>query len=159
MSNMIVSDINSFPTNTWLTGREYMMIMDNINSYTIYDNLGVSANGTPLQPHFIYTEPKECIFFLKCSSLTGRNSFAFPQETGLEKKYVWKKMGFTTDIPIEAPLVRYVTASCYKKGDKKVKSNGLFKMHACIRLYYKDGKYEQIGDYVLVHIRKFGDRS
>lgn len=154
-----MSDKCNLNSRGWFSGKDYLMMMDNIGAYKIYDNLGVSASGTPLQPRFIYTNPKECIYFLKCNSLTGRTSFAFPQENGFKKKYVWKKMGFTTDIPIEAPLVRYVTASCYKKGDKKVKSNGLFKMHAVIRLYYKDGKYEQIGDYVLVHIRNFSCKT
>lgn len=88
-----------------------------MNKYEIYDDLGLGSNNVPNQPLFIYLKPRECVYFLKCSSICGKGSFGFPRVPGLKKTYEWKKMSFYTDLPSSAPLVRYVTASCYKKGD------------------------------------------
>lgn len=124
-----------------------------MNKYEVFDTLGLGANEVPNQPLFIYTDPKECIYFLKCNSLIGRGSFGFPRISGFKKTYEWKKMSFVTDLPSTAPVIRYITASCCKKGDKKQKDNILYRMHAVMPLFYQNGKYETVGEYVLVDIR------
>lgn len=137
----------------WYSGEEYLKIISQMNKYDVYDTLGLGANEVPNQPLFIYTDPKECIYFLKCKSLIGRGSFGFPRIPGFKKTYEWKKMSFVTDLPSSAPVIRYITASCCKKGDKKHKDNVLYRMHAVMPLFYQNGKYVTVGEYVLVDIR------
>jgi hypothetical protein len=43
----------------------------------------------------------------------GRD-FGFPRMEQLKKKYRWKKMNFTTDLPKRNPYVTYVVASAMR---------------------------------------------
>ena len=40
--------------------------------------------------------------------------FGFPRMEQLKKKYRWKKMNFTTDLPKRSPYVTYVVASAMR---------------------------------------------
>jgi hypothetical protein len=51
------------------------------------------------------------IYFVKGKGLG--TDFGFPRVTE-RKKYRWKKMNFTTDLPKAKPLVTYVVASAIK---------------------------------------------
>lgn len=42
----------------------------------------------------------------------------FCRVKGVNKKYTWKKQGFTTVIPKQNPCIRYITANCYLSASK-----------------------------------------
>ena len=71
--------------------------------------------------------------------------FGFPRLVGVRKKFKWKKMNFTTDLPKRNPLVSYIVASavrCEKyypseEKDKEIalsqkKEGPIYRMHAVI---------------------------
>jgi hypothetical protein len=54
---------------------------------------------------------------------------------GIKKRYKWKKMNFTTDLPKRNPLVSYIVASavrCEKFFPTGGKGGPVFRMHAVI---------------------------
>ena len=54
---------------------------------------------------------------------------------GIKKRYKWKKMNFTTDLPKRNPLVSYIVASavrCEKFFPGGSKNGPVFRMHAVI---------------------------
>ena len=63
------------------------------------------------------------------------SDFGFPR-LGIRKKYKWKKMNFTTDLPKKDPLVSYIVASavkCEKFFPGASTADGpVYRMHAVI---------------------------
>lgn len=62
------------------------------------------------------------------------SDFGFPR-LGIKKKFKWKKMNFTTDLPKRNPLVSYIVASairCEKFFPDGVKNGPIYRMHAVI---------------------------
>ena len=62
------------------------------------------------------------------------SDFGFPR-LGIRKKYKWKKMNFTTDLPKKDPLVSYIVASavkCEKFFPGSVVDGPVYRMHAVI---------------------------
>jgi hypothetical protein len=62
------------------------------------------------------------------------SDFGFPR-LGIKKRYKWKKMNFTTDLPKRNPLVSYIVASavrCEKFFPGGSKNGPVFRMHAVI---------------------------
>lgn len=62
------------------------------------------------------------------------SDFGFPR-LGIRKKFKWKKMNFTTDLPKKDPLVSYIVASAVKceKFFPGSNSDGpVYRMHAVI---------------------------
>ncbi len=47
------------------------------------------------------------------------SDFGFPR-LSVKKKYRWKKMNFTTDLPKKHPLVTYVVASALKVNNNRI---------------------------------------
>jgi hypothetical protein len=56
----------------------------------------------------------------------------------VKKKYRWKKMNFTTDLPKRKPFVTYVVASAMRANMIEESENAEFRMHAVIP--YCEGK-------------------
>ncbi|TMW65290.1 hypothetical protein Poli38472_007932 [Pythium oligandrum] len=155
----------------WPTANEYYELLTEPSrqgNIPVYD-LGVDPRGVPLQPEFIYSEPRSCMYFLKCDRLLGRGSFGFPRKKKTassrksdngrrdsSKEFEWRKMSFVTGLPKKKPIVRYITATCYSKvhRDSAEKKKKVLRMHA-VMLASEDGNGE-CGDYVLVHIRAGG---
>lgn len=52
------------------------------------------------------------IYFVKGKGV-GQD-FGFPRMEQVKKKYRWKKMNFTTDLPKRHPFVTYVVASAMR---------------------------------------------
>jgi len=62
------------------------------------------------------------------------SDFGFPR-LGIRKKYKWKKMNFTTDLPKKDPLVSYIVASavkCEKFFPGSIIDGPVYRMHAVI---------------------------
>lgn len=62
------------------------------------------------------------------------SDFGFPR-LGIKKRYKWKKMNFTTDLPKRNPLVSYIVASavkCEKFFPGTTKAGPVYRMHAVI---------------------------
>lgn len=69
------------------------------------------------------------------------SDFGFPR-LGIRKRFKWKKMNFTTDLPKRDPLVSYIVASAVKCEKFFPGSNDdgpVYRMHAVI-LKKKDPK-------------------
>ena len=101
------------------------------------------------------------------------SDFGFPR-LGIKKRYKWKKMNFTTDLPKRNPLVSYIVASavrCEKFFPGGSKNGPVFRMHAVIlkvktgtpigmvpvnpfngSLTADDGQRKQL--YICCHVRK-----
>ena len=73
------------------------------------------------------------VYFVRANSIGS--DFGFPR-LGIKKKYKWKKMNFTTDLPKRNPLVSYIVASavrCEKFFPGTSKNAGpVYRMHAVI---------------------------
>lgn len=84
-------------------------------------------------PQLIYTEPENgMIYFVEGNSVGS--DFGFPR-VDMKKRYRWKKMNFTTDLPKKRPYVTYIVASAVKceKFFPDSKNEGpSFRMHAVI---------------------------
>ena len=62
------------------------------------------------------------------------SDFGFPR-LGIRKRFKWKKMNFTTDLPKKDPLVSYIVASavkCEKYFPGSVDDGPVYRMHAVI---------------------------
>lgn len=100
-------------------------------------------------PLSIYTKPQNgLIYFMKGSSIGSE--FGFPR-VEIKKKYRWKKMNFTTELPKRQPVVVYIVASAVKS-EKCVpgmdKPGPSYRMHAAIL------KKQNADPHILCHIRK-----
>lgn len=70
------------------------------------------------------------IYFVKGKGV-GQD-FGFPRMEQVKKKYRWKKMNFTTDLPKRRPHVTYVVASAMRAHLVEENENAEFRMHAVI---------------------------
>ena len=63
-------------------------------------------------PEDIYLKPQNGkIYFVAGSSI--KSDFGFPR-VEMKKKFRWKKMNFTTDLPKRSPIVSYIVASAVR---------------------------------------------
>lgn len=72
------------------------------------------------------------VYFVRANTIGS--DFGFPR-LGIKKRYKWKKMNFTTDLPKRNPLVSYIVASavrCEKFFPTGSKQGPIFRMHAVI---------------------------
>jgi hypothetical protein len=72
------------------------------------------------------------LYFVEGASIGS--DFGFPR-LGIRKKFKWKKMNFTTDLPKKDPLVSYIVASAVKceKFFPGCNTDGpVYRMHAVI---------------------------
>lgn len=72
------------------------------------------------------------MYFVRANSIGS--DFGFPR-LGIKKRFKWKKMNFTTDLPKRNPLVSYIVASaikCEKFFPSGSKSGPIYRMHAVI---------------------------
>jgi len=115
--------------NSWLNGYEYAFILRHYRAYIqcYPDTILLSKLS---HPSIIYEKPKGKIYFLHLF-LAGQiyfirgwhlREFGFPRDQEVKKKFKWKKMNFTTDLPKNNPLCTYLVASA--KQDKE-----LLRMH------------------------------
>ena len=96
--------------NRWLKGEEYFYILANMEEYM--KQLNFVKFGVKKHPESIYIEPENGhMYFVKGNSIGSE--FGFPR-LGIKKRYKWKKMNFTTDLPKRDPLVSYIVASAVK---------------------------------------------
>lgn len=96
--------------NRWLKGEEYFYILANMENYMKY--MALEKFGVKRHPESIYIEPiNGLMYFVKGTSIGSE--FGFPR-LGIKKKYKWKKMNFTTDLPKRDPVVSYIVASAVK---------------------------------------------
>lgn len=117
--------------NRWLKGEEYFYILANMENYI--KSMGIEKFGVKKHPESIYIEPiNGLLYFVKGNSIGSE--FGFPR-LGIKKKYKWKKMNFTTDLPKKDPLVSYIVASavkCEKFFPGSSKDGPCYRMHAVI---------------------------
>jgi len=69
------------------------------------------------------------IYFVKGNGVGSE--FGFPR-VEVKKKFRWKKMNFTTDLPKKNPQVTYVVASAVKSNRIEQTEHPLFRMHAVV---------------------------
>lgn len=70
----------------------------------------------------------------------------------MKKRYRWKKMNFTTDLPKKEPSVTYIVASavrCERLTSLPSNDPSLFRMHVVMPYKHKPGH----SSFVLCHIR------
>ncbi|CDW80376.1 UNKNOWN [Stylonychia lemnae] len=97
-----------FKVNQWLTGFEYAFLLRHYRAYMEL-NPGKYLISDYGHPPLIYEKPKAGqIYFIKGWHL---REFGFPRDQLIKKRYKWKKMNFTTDLPKNNPLCTYLVAS------------------------------------------------
>jgi len=72
------------------------------------------------------------VYFVRANTIGS--DFGFPR-LGIKKRYKWKKMNFTTDLPKRNPLVSYIVASavrCEKFFAPSSRPGPVYRMHAVI---------------------------
>lgn len=74
------------------------------------------------------------IYFIKNWHL---RQFGFPRTDITKKKFMWKKMNFTTDLPKNNPICSYLVASAKEKSDV----GECFRMHVVVNSQEYNGKY------------------
>jgi hypothetical protein len=79
------------------------------------------------------------------------SEFGFPRVEG-KKKYRWKKMNFTTDLPKKNPQVTYIVASTTHTHSPPIDETQekLFRMHAVVP--YQRENLQPSQSYILCHI-------
>ena len=107
-----------FPTAVrWLNGEEYAFLLRHYKAYaeTYPDQI---VSGSYAHPDEVYSLPRNGqIYFIKGWHL---REFGFPRKDDLRKKFKWKKMNFTTDLPKNDPICSYLVATgrvgreCYR---------------------------------------------
>mmetsp|Transcript_585 Transcript_585/g.753 ORF Transcript_585/g.753 Transcript_585/m.753 type:complete len:185 (+) Transcript_585:424-978(+) len=107
-------------------------MLNNIDNYR--EAFGMHKLAEKQHPENIYLEPRNGqVYFVRANSIGS--DFGFPR-LGIKKKYKWKKMNFTTDLPKRNPLVSYIVASavrCEKFFPGQSKNGGpVYRMHAVI---------------------------
>lgn len=131
----------------WLTGEEYAHVLHNIELYCSHYGLG--RYGTRQHPNTIYEAPYNgLVYFIEGNSVGSE--FGFPR-VEIKKKFRWKKMNFTTELPKRKPLVSYIVASavkCERFFPNAHKEGPAFRMHAVILVK------PPTKSYVLCHVRK-----
>ena len=91
------------------------------------------------------------IYFVKGTGVGS--DFGFPR-VSTRKKYRWKKMNFTTDLPKKKPFVTYVVASAMKANMMENESDlPDYRMHAVIPYPSTDIKDKDATEYILCHVR------
>eukprot|EP00347_Sterkiella_histriomuscorum_P011731 403371324 len=117
--------------NRWLKGDEYAHILNRMEKYQeVFD---FKRFNQKTHPESIYIKPQNgMIYFVKGNSIGS--DFGFPR-LAFKKKYKWKKMNFTTDLPKKDPIVSYIVASavkCEKFFPGSQKEGPVYRMHAVI---------------------------
>lgn len=98
---------------------------------TSTSNLKVRWSFSFLSSIYLYILDGQ-VYFVRANSIGS--DFGFPR-LGIKKRYKWKKMNFTTDLPKRNPLVSYIVASavrCEKFFPPGNKGGPVYRMHAVI---------------------------
>jgi hypothetical protein len=97
------------------------------------------------------------IYFVKGQTIGS--DFGFPR-LAFKKRYKWKKMNFTTDLPKKDPIVSYIVASaikCEKFFPECAKQGPVFRMHAVILTGSPTKRtIEKSDDQQISHFKKAG---
>ena len=136
---------------SWLTGEQYAHILHNADLYC--DQFGFTKWPPRQHPFAIYEEPYNGLMYFVEGRSVG-SEFGFPRVEA-KKKYRWKKMNFTTELPKRQPVVSYIVASAIKceKFFPGAQCDGpAFRMHAVV---LTDPLPTQ--SYVLCHVRRLSD--
>lgn len=145
-------------SNPWPSAKQYVEIFKRFlskdghyDTYTI-ESLGrCKLTGTPLQPEWLYKNPKAGIYFLECATLRGRGSFGFPKCESLRKKlFEWKKTSYVNNVPKAKPLISYITANGH--GRYEDGQDGTFRMRIIKPINIQCPNSEDADRWVLVDI-------
>lgn len=99
--------ILKFQLQNWLAGHEYSFMLRHYRAYLqcYPEKIEIAERSHPLS---IYESPKPGqVYFIRGWHL---REFGFPRDLDLVKRYKWKKMNFTTDLPKKNPLCTYLVA-------------------------------------------------
>lgn len=99
--------ILKFQLQNWLAGHEYAFMLRHYRAYLqcYPEKIELAVRSHPLS---IYENPKAGqIYFIRGWHL---REFGFPRDLQFVKRYKWKKMNFTTDLPKKNPLCTYLVA-------------------------------------------------
>jgi hypothetical protein len=96
--------------NRWLTGAEYQNMLHNMTEYSRQHKFQIL--NYKCHPDSIYIKPANgLVYFVEGTSIGSE--FGFPR-VDIKKRYKWKKMNFTTDLPKKNPVVSYIVASAIR---------------------------------------------
>lgn len=150
LSNPQDAALNFGWTEAWLTGEQYAHILRNADLYcSVFGFLKCPARQ---HPPAIYEEPYNGLMYFMDGNSVG-SEFGFPRVEG-KKRYRWKKMNFTTELPKRQPLVSYIVASALKceKYFPSLQTDGpSYRMHAVVLV--------DNPTYVLCHVRRLLDNE
>lgn len=132
----------------WLKGEEYAFMLRHVSKYE--RDFGMQVYPSRTHPSAIYSDPRNgFVYFIKGSSVGSE--FGFPR-VEKKKKFRWKKMNFTTELPKSDPVVVYVVATAMKSCSKSSDS-ALFRMHAVVLTS------ASCDPHILCHIRSLAEED
>jgi len=136
---------------SWLTGEEYGHILNNVEVYC--GQFGLQKYGPRQHPLSIYQEPCNGLIYFVAGQSVG-SEFGFPR-VDIKKRFRWKKMNFTTDLPKRQPIVTYIVASALKceKFFPAQLEGPIYRMHAVVLIK------PQSESFVLCHVRRLSDEE
>lgn len=136
---------------SWLTGEEYGHILNNVELYCA--QFGMQRYGQRQHPLSIYQEPSNGMIYFVAGQSVG-SEFGFPR-VDIKKRFRWKKMNFTTDLPKRQPIVTYIVASALKceKFFPAQLEGPIYRMHAVVLIS------PQPQSFVLCHVRRLSDEE
>lgn len=143
----------------WLKGHEYEHILNNVEAYC--RKFGIQKYAKKNHPSFIYERPVSICAFTLDGTLyfvegTGLGSdFGFPRIEA-KKKFRWKKMNFSTNLPKTNPKVTYIVASTTNSSLINESEEPLFRMH--VVTLHDEAPRRECG-YVLCHILEIKKRN
>ncbi|EGR27404.1 hypothetical protein IMG5_195860 [Ichthyophthirius multifiliis] len=139
-------------------GEDYAYILQNKDKYCQQFQLQTFPQKT--HPENIYTSPENGQIYYVEGTCIG-SSFGFPR-VSFKKKYRWKKMNFTTDLPKGKPLVTYIVASAEQcQRNNLQKDNFVYRMHAVIlnNQCLNNPETIQNNTFILCHVRKLPKKN
>lgn len=135
----------------WLTGEQYAHILRHVELYCAC--FGLQKYAPRQHPLSIYQEPRNGLLYFVAGQSVG-SEFGFPR-VDIKKRFRWKKMNFTTDLPKRQPVVRYIVASALRceKFFPTQTDGPIYRMHAVVLINPLEESY------VLCHVRRLTDEE
>jgi hypothetical protein len=112
-----------------LHAQEYVGLLQKISLAKVSSQIASLDNLLKPSKYTFFNRLDGIIYFVEGKGVGSE--FGFPRVT-TRKKFRWKKMNFTTELPKKDPQVTYVVASAVKSHRMDHSEHPLYRMHAVV---------------------------